>query len=65
MSRVTYLDEEENEKEIIIDRNECKYKVNGRCYNNFGDYLKLGKKCYLGDKCTHFLIEEAGEEDDG
>lgn len=64
MSRVTYLDDEMNEKELIIDMDECRYKVNGRCYNNFGDYIKLGKKCYLGEKCTHFLLEEQEEDID-
>lgn len=60
MSRVTYFidDEEKEEKEIIIDYNECKYKVNGKCYNNFGDYKRLGKRCYLGKDCTHFLCEQ-------
>ena len=37
MSRVTYFidDEEKEEKEIIINYNECQFKVNGKCYNNF------------------------------
>lgn len=66
MSRVTYFvdEEEKEEKEIIVDYNECKFKVNGKCYNNFGDYKKLGKKCYLGEKCTHFSREQE-EENDG
>ena len=46
MSRVTYFvdDEEKEEKEIIVDYNECRFKVNGKCYNNFAGYKKLGKK---------------------
>lgn len=56
MSRVTYFNEKEEEKEIIDNINECRYKVNGKCYNNFGDYIRLGKVCF--GRCTHFLEED-------
>ena len=55
---------EKEEKEVIVDYNECRFKVNGKCYNNFAGYKKLGKKCYLGENCTHFLREQE-EENDG
>lgn len=66
MSRVTYFldDEEKEEKEVIVDFNECRFKVNGKCYNNFAGYKKLGKRCHLGEDCTHFLREQE-EENDG
>lgn len=56
MSRVTYFDENEEEKEIILNLDECRYKVNGKCYNNYGDYIRLGKRCFC--RCTHFLEED-------
>lgn len=60
MSRITYLDENnEIKKEIIYRIDECRYKVNGICYNNNGDYIRLGKRChYCKNTCTYFLIEE-------
>ena len=29
----------------------------------FGDFRRLGKKCYLGETCTHFLREQEEESD--
>ena len=29
----------------------------------FGDFRRLGKKCYLGENCTHFLREQEEESD--
>lgn len=47
MSRRTFFDENDEEKEVIHRIDECRYKVNGRCYNNFtAGYLRLGKRCY-------------------
>lgn len=56
MSRKTYFDENGEEKIIIDNIDECRYKVNGVCYNNYGDYIRLGKHCF--NRCTHFLKEE-------
>lgn len=62
MSRWTFFDEKGEEKEVIYRMDECRYKVNGKCYNNFtAGYKRLGKKCWeTGTKeyCTHFLCEE-------
>jgi hypothetical protein len=30
----------------------------------FGDYRRLGKKCYLGEDCTHFSHEQEEESDE-
>lgn len=58
MSRITYFDEKEIEKEKVDKLEECRYKVNGICYNNYGSYLKLGKKChYIKNTCTFFIEE--------
>lgn len=62
MSRRTYFDEKNEEKEIIEKIDECRYKVNGICYNNGkAGYLRLGKKCYeKGDLkyCDKIIREE-------
>lgn len=59
MSRRTYLDEDgEIEKEVIESEDECRYKVNGKCYNNW-NMKALGKRCFK--KCTHFLMEEGND----
>lgn len=62
MSRVTYIEEDEEEKEIICNYEECRYKVNRRCYNN-AEIETLGKKCKkdYGLKCRAFLKETVDE----
>ena len=44
MSRITYVDENNKEVVVIINYEECRYKTNGICYNNY-DMKLLGKKC--------------------
>lgn len=57
MSRRTYFNEKNEEKEVIYRIDECRYKVNGICYNNVGaGYLHFGKKCYRN--CDKMVQEE-------
>lgn len=58
MSRITYFNEKEEIQEMIDKREECRYKVDGRCYNNYGNYLKLGKKCQYSKNTCVFFVEE-------
>lgn len=44
MSRVTIEDELGRERVVIMDYEECRYKTNGKCYNN-RNMKKLGKVC--------------------
>ena len=62
MSRITYFDEKEEIQEIIDKREECRYKVDGRCYNNYGSYLKLGKKCRYDKNTCIFFVEERNND---
>lgn len=47
MSKIIIFGEDEYEidKVIIWKKNECKWKVNGKCCNN-ADWKQLGKRCY-------------------
>lgn len=50
-------------KTCIVKEDDCKYKTNGKCYNN-GDYKKLGKICLK--KCERYekedeILEEMGQ----
>ena len=42
-------------KDIVIDEEECRYKVNNICFNN-NITEKLGKKCYK--KCGEYIRDE-------
>ena len=44
VSRVTFADELGRERVVIMDYEECRYKTNGKCYNN-RNMKKLGKVC--------------------
>lgn len=61
MSKIIIYDLEEKRGTIILDRKEeCKYKVNGKCYNN-GDIKHLGKVCR--NTCIFYEIEEMEKGD--
>lgn len=59
MSRWLLIGEDEfgesKYKDIVIDEKECRYKVNGICFNN-NIMEKLGKKCYK--KCGGYVKDE-------
>lgn len=61
MSRRTYWEDKEEIIEVIEDYKECRWKTNGKCYNNRVGYKRLGKVCK--EICTLFLEEKEGEED--
>lgn len=57
MSRIVwYNDENRVTKEIIDRRDECRYKVNKRCYNN-RSVKDLGKRCRKGKECEYYQEE--------
>ena len=45
MSRRTYFDARGEERAVIISYEECRYKTNGICYNNY-EWRTLGKRCF-------------------
>ena len=64
MSRVTYFidDEEKEEKEIIINYDECKFKVNGKCYNNFRRFQKIRKEMLFRGELHSFFTRTGGRK---
>lgn len=54
MSRVIFWNENNDgiQKEIVFDKEECRQKCNGVCYNLYSK--KLGKKCH---GCEKFIKE--------
>lgn len=44
MSRITFEDELGRERVVVMDYEECRYKTNGKCYNN-REMKRLGKVC--------------------
>ena len=60
MSRIMLYGEEEST--VVLDsKNECKYKTNGKCFNN-RNIKCLGKCCHLTEKqqeeCCSFYEKE-------
>lgn len=64
MSRVTYFidDEEKEEKEVIINYDECKFKVNGKCYNNFRRLSKIRKEMLFRRGLHSFFTGTGGRK---
>lgn len=59
MSRRTYLGEElEVEKVVIADRDECEYKIDRKCSNNY-NMRWLGKVCRFkcSEECEYYKKE--------
>ncbi|MEE1073218.1 MAG: hypothetical protein U0L26_12710 [Cellulosilyticum sp.] len=55
MSRVViYGEDGDVEAEVLYSREECRYKVNGKCYNN-GSLEHLGKVCH--NICNFYMKE--------
>lgn len=57
MSRVVFWNETNIIGECIYDLKECRYKVNGTCFNNMSK--NLGRKCH---GCKDFTKEERKEK---
>ena len=57
MSRIVFWNETNIIGECIYDLDECKYKVNGICFNNMSK--NLGRKCH---GCSDFTKETRKEK---
>lgn len=60
MSRIVFWNETDIIGECIYDLEECRWRVNGICFNNMSK--KLGRKCHIKgiDECKDYVEEDNG-----